>query len=502
MLQVKEIYNLSVYKNANPLKILTDNLKEVISCKSNEILYICINKILLPRHITSFKDQDAYIPVHIQQAYSKIKVQKDNIDPYEKFGAVVYEHSTNAREIAEIQYYPLIGKSFNKIDFLLDLSSVHNVYENAKIDEDVTLKCPVTIQYTIVKLESDVAMERIIHKSIIIDSTTSQVTYPQNNLTNFRCDLIEPLDTSHETGQPYVQLNSISIPPSVDFQDLLKDAFIEVIATFRPEGPDDDTQPLQDATELTEKFSDTDPVEKNILTIDHEDGTKTAKAAFKIPLFFPNDSLLVIQGLYYLEQQIQKRLDPINIKVKSYQSNKKIRIENQTNADIITIRFSPPDLAAALGHLQRQETKDMGIYNLYSKDDKEYNKILLEPTLAKEASREITFADHIWSFMKHNLFRLAPCSLFIYANFVDETFVHGEQKRLLAVVDTSYAYDKEYEIKNTLIPLYNTRPMIAHINCNSVQHMHFILETSDGKPYPLINSKTDKCRMNLSFRYK
>ena len=119
--------------------------------------------------------------------------------------------------------------------------------------------------------------------------------------------------------------------------------------------------------------------------------------------------------------------------------------------------------------------------------------------------RQIEFDTRSWSALKFDIFRLAPSSLYIYANFADETFVHGTQKRLIAVFDTSTAYDhnERRNLEHLLIPIYNKKPMIAHINSDTIRHMHFTLETSDGNPYPFLTSDfNNTCKLNLSFRFK
>jgi len=181
---------------------------------------------MLPRHIINYENEKSYIPIRVPQAYSKIKVSKDTNFEIDKYGPVIYEYSGHDDFVHDIQYYPLIGKEISTINFFLDLSNVHTIYETIDINSGIAIKCPVAIQYTIIKVLADYNMDRLIHKSIIV------VTYPENIANNFRCNLQTPLDTSHSTGQPYAQLNSITIPASVNFTTILQDALISVIAIF------------------------------------------------------------------------------------------------------------------------------------------------------------------------------------------------------------------------------------------------------------------------------
>jgi len=223
-------------KTSEKQNILTDNFKIPISCLSHEILYICINKVMLPRHIINYENEKSYIPIRVPQAYSKIKVSKDTNFEIDKYGPVIYEYSGHDDFVHDIQYYPLIGKEISTINFFLDLSNVHTIYETIDINSGIAIKCPVAIQYTIIKVLADYNMDRLIHKSIIVDNQSNILTYPENIANNFRCNLQTPLDTSHSTGQPYAQLNSITIPASVNFTTILQDALISVIAIFEPEG--------------------------------------------------------------------------------------------------------------------------------------------------------------------------------------------------------------------------------------------------------------------------
>ena len=560
LLQIRDIYNLSIHADSDPQNILTDNFKIPISCLSHEILYICINKVMLPRHIINYENEKSYIPIRVPQAYSKIKVSKDTNFEIDKYGPVIYEYSGHDDFVHDIQYYPLIGKEISTINFFLDLSNVHTIYETIDINSGIAIKCPVAIQYTIIKVLADYNMDRLIHKSIIVDNQSNILTYPENIANNFRCNLQTPLDTSHSTGQPYAQLNSITIPASVNFTTILQDALISVIAIFEPEGG---TSQLFESTAFKFSFDQTKtPVKSRSDIVSNDDGSLTTRVVMTIPLFFPDDDAIIIQGSFNFRKQIEKRLAPLKITFEEY--NSKIKMVNNGAADKISIKFSPPSLAAAIGHVHKEVNPDdynivlinakkkkpndeeetleddeenydsaedgenqqalpktknrRVIHPLESDNDTENEEELeaqesdisdLEDQPAADSNTEfvraVDFEDDSYGALTFDIFRLAPSALYVYANFIDETYVHGKQKRLLAVLDTTTAYDdnRKRNIKHLLLPLYNKRPMIAHINSDTIQHMQFSLETSDGNPYPFLNDiESNICRINLSFRYK
>ena len=505
-LQIKRIYNLSLHVDNNPLQILTDNLQYPVTCGHEDILYICINKVMIPRHIINYEDEKSYIPVRVSQAYSKIQLGKDKIDKLDRFGPVIYEYSGHYDYVHEIQYYPLIGKEINKVDFYLDLTNVHSIYDHLNVHSGIAIKCPITIQYTIIQLLAKPEMDRLIHRSIIVDSHSAMETYPDNKTNDFRCHLQKSMDTSHSTGQPYVQLNSVTIPASLDFVKILRDAFIIIIAT---------TELNDNLPDIVDAFPSVLPA-RPIHDLVTEDGKQYVKIILKVPLFMPADDFLNIQGSFNLIKQIAKRLDKYSITL-TEEKNVRIKITNNSMADKIVVRFCPPSLAAAIGHIHRKTTHGTTEQIDFSDDDPIVDEITdywestnsVHGYVQKEKKvayvREVEMVASNTSALPFDIYRLAPSALFIYADFIDETHVHGVKKRLLAVLDTTTAYDnnRKRSMEHLLLPLYNKRPLIAHVNSDELQFMRFTLETSDGKPYPFIqNAENNLCRVNLSFRYQ
>ena len=507
-LQIKQIYNLSLHTENKPLNLLTDNLQHPIKCSHDEIFYICINKMMIPRDIINYEKEKAYIPVRVSQAYSKVKLAKDNIDKKDRFGPIIYEYSGYYDYVHEIQYYPIIGKEINKIDFYLDLSNVRAIYEHLNVHSEIAIRCPVTIQYTIIQLIAKPEMDRMIHKSIIVDNNSTIRTYPNNKTNDFRCHLQEALDTSHISGQPYVQLNSVTIPASIDFVTILKDAYILLItmAEFK-----------NNIIEIINAFPPIPPLKPIYDLITGDDGKQYVKTVLKIPLFMPDDNFLNIQGSFNLIKQIAKRLDTYSISLTEEKKNTRIKITNNSMADKVAIRFNPPSLAAAIGHIHRRTTHGSDDDINFNDDDPILEEVItyytdmnaIDGPVEKKQKiayvREVELASTNTSALPFDIYRLAPSALFIYADFIDETHVHGIKKRLLAVLDTTTAYDenRKRSMEHLLLPLYNKRPIIAHINSDELQFMRFTLETSDGKPYPFLNShKNNTCNINLSFRYQ
>ena len=109
--------------------------------------------------------------------------------------------------------------------------------------------------------------------------------------------------------------------------------------------------------------------------------------------------------------------------------------------------------------------------------------------------------------MKHSpsLYSLAPTSLYVYANFTDQSYVNGRVKRLLGVFDASEIFDIICDLPNAHnahLTLQTANPMIAHVNTNTVQHLHLELETSSGEEYPFKLNPDSKTVVSLSFFYK
>ena len=549
MLQIRGIYNHSIHQHKDLSHIITDSFKDAIVCDGEEMLYICINKMILPRHITNYNNENSYIPVHVMQSYPRIKVNKDTEDPLDKYGSVVYEYATYSDYEHEVQYFPLIGKELKKVDFFLDLSNVHAVYNSINLDKALAINCSISIQYTIVKVSLNSVMERLIHKSLIVDNKTNAISYPDNKANNFRCLLSEALDTSHDSGHPYVQVNSVTIPASINFHACLRDAMIYVVASFTGEKVEDRTYRYRFAADYEEHVT--------VIPIFSEAPGEalSAKMFVKIPLFFSEEKDdITIQGSFNLVRQIKKRLDPLQIDFSYDRDNNKIRIRNKSEADQISIIFNPPSLAAAIGHVHKLSEYDYEYLENLDPDDHPWPSnlgIYVEPEEQEEVDqggaatttedadadddvesvasneveganaqdeqdeemgglniayiRQVDFSVENISALDFDIFRMAPSTLYIYTNFADETFVHGSQKRLLAVIDTSDAYDKNRrrDLEHLMIPIHNKKPMIAHINNDTVQHMHFTLETSEGEPFPfLTNDLNDQCKLSLSFRFK
>ena len=509
-IQIKELINLSLNKTNSPFKPLTDNLHKPITCDENETLYIAIDKVILPRHVVNYYKEKSYIPIRVAQAYTKIKEKKDRPDKLDKFGPIVYEYSGFYEWGIDIHYYPIIGKEIKQIDFYLDLQNVKNIYEDVEIDLNQAIKGEVTIQYNIIKIQTSPGMERLIHKSIILSSNSCKETYPENTTNNFRCHLETPLDTSHSTGQPYVQLNSITIPASLSFTEILKDAYITlVIRGLR--------QKKETAITFATRFLNHYPENSNarsrnaIYYYHNAEEEKCAEETLEVPLFFPDDKINEDEDDFDLLKQISKRLKPIKLEI--YSDDPKLQFINKNDRiDNVIIRFSPPSLAAAVGHELRKTIKiDKSIWergDVFPLGPSTYQRKNSPKAKNEVYEREIELTNKKKTrrcTLPFDLSRLSPSSIFIYADFIDETFVNDSRRRLLAIIDTSKTYKsrKTTYTGHELMLIDNKRPIVAHICFDKTQFMHFTLETSHGKPYPFIkNTGVDLCQLGLSFRYQ
>ena len=92
------------------------------------------------------------------------------------------------------------------------------------------------------------------------------------------------------------------------------------------------------------------PVKPRSDVIKNSDGKVTTRVIMVIPLFFPDDDLLAIQGTFNLKKQIKKRLEPIKLLFGFDSRTNKIKIINESAADKLSIR-----LAVAIGHVHKKQ---------------------------------------------------------------------------------------------------------------------------------------------------
>ena len=440
---------------------------------------MCINKVALARHSINYANEKYYIPIRIVEAYSHLKIRCE-INPRDTHGPICYEYSGYLDYMNDVNYFPLLPSRIDELNFYLDIDFLLKHYKKRGLDVEASLdsfRNPVDIQYTILKIRSDPAMERRIHRSVIVDNISSKVQYPENTCSKFRCDFLNPVDTSQDTGRPYVQLNSVTIPAILNFREILRTSKIHLQSLFDKEDLSDLAH--MDADEFRQQFDLSYSARKEIVGDD-------ALITLDIPLIMPDDDNIQIQGFHNLKKQIKKRLDPLKIMI-SKTNNNKISIKNESEAKKIAIRFEPPSLAAALGHVNRKVIIP----------DPEHDNLRF--------ARGVELMDESIGAIEFDIFRLAPNSLYIYCNFIDESYVNSTARRLLAVLETSESYDMNGKriVDNVCLPVHNKRPIISHVNTNVLKYMEFELETSDGSPYPFHNqSGSDICYLNLSFLYK
>ena len=90
---------------------------------------------------------------------------------------------------------------------------------------------------------------------------------------------------------------------------------------------------------------------------------------------------------------------------------------------------------------------------------------------------------------KHDIYRLAPNSMFLFANFVDASFVNGRTRRLLGVFDTTklYLYASALEdgtMGDHHMTFFNYNPIMAKVNTDELKHIHIQIETHSGNEFP------------------
>ena len=490
-MKVRQIYNLSLRAFNEPQKLLTDNFQSAIECDDDEILYIYINKVIVNRFFISYNGRRGYVPIRVAQAYSKANLGRDIINPLDRYGPIVFEYSGYHECDHNSQYHPLIGHKLNKIDFYLDLENVGNIYDDPNSRTGITGKRSVSIQYTIIKLATQSDMDRLMPKSIIVDSRSAMETYPNNKANNFRCHLTEPIDTSHTHGQPYVQLNSISIPPLLNFSEILHRVRIHVSLQVPFES---------NRIDIVEEFTMPHPVEAGFKLMKDSNNRQFINIHLTVPLFFSTEALTTsIQNMGDLVRQVNKRLNVISIELSIVAD--KIKFENYSSASSVVIAFSHSFLGAALG-IPPTKTIFSKVTNskLFEPMEDEFDREELVEEILDTGINEVVEPDsferyvirasfkNFWtSPMPFDMQHLSPGSIYVYTDFIDESHVNGGKRRLLAILDTSAAYDKggNSSKDSPLLLLYNKQPIIAHIYSDKLQFMHFALETKLRRSIPI-----------------
>ena len=327
------------FKNLN----ITHALGQTISCNAYEHWVIGINKIIIPQTF-EVNHHYWYLQIRLLEAYRPIQILQDNISI--RNGPVVADYSIKQsgafREF--IEYYPLVPKIFNNLHFHILFPFAKRPEVNSLIGYKKNPTFSITIQYSLIKISSHPEMERAISKSVIIDSKHFNNFYTSNTLNNFRCDLIDPIDTSFEKGRPYTRINSITMPGLLDFNSMLCDEKINIsivitkdraVAGEYDEYSDqtDHIQVMQDIINLVEPFRD--EIENFSLMLQDEE--TTFKLSMTIPLFYKKDINNTINDMRDLREQIHRQLEPLFISVYIEEAN--IHFRNRGGGDI-TISFS------------------------------------------------------------------------------------------------------------------------------------------------------------------
>ena len=442
---------------------LKHNFGQTIGCNpENEHWIVCVNKVIGSR-IFDYNEEYNYMQVRLAEAHKNIKVVDDQVT--NEYGPVIAECALNLDNgVQTVAYYPLTPTQFKSLNFHLSFPFVENpcLEEDAPIEENPPVDLDVS--YSLVKVTSEKNMERVIAQNLVIDNDSGKSTHPENKLYSFRCELLEAVDTSSETGRPYAQINSITVPTSLDYRTLLENSYIHLEMECRNEKPMEDYQFHSDAARLRADLKRA-VVNKPYISWsskDLENGSYRMK--FKIPFFDDHEGDKDIIKLLDIKEQLNKQLEPLEVQFSLY---RRFQLRNKSDA-YIKLWFDNPRIAATVGM----------------------------PSQSVEVDRRSKTT------MKKfpNLNYLSPTSLYAYANFVDPSYVNGHIKRLLGVFDASNLYSHKTESNSgSHLTLPNYNPINAHVNRDEVKHLHIELETSDGSDFPFRESKSSKTIVSLSF---
>ena len=429
-------------------------LAERLECEHYEHWMIGINNVIISQ-VFENNDQFKYYQIMTNEAYTSIKLE-NQLHGNVNHGPIICEQSTHNiySTPTGIDYHPLIPKVLDTLNFRAIFPFVRdgNAYKNLSIKRNPTFT--IIIQYSIIKVSSHPEMERTIRRVLSLTSNNKNI-YLNNKPSNFRCDLLEPLNTSQETGHSYAQVNSITIPGTLDFYNILKEEKIYVRVSLENEPPRDDENTHHGSARAKVRALENSLTRFDQLSFMSEE-LANGDIIFKVevPLFYSNDEDRNIRTATDLKKRIRDQLKPYQLQFTF--ANKKLRIKNNSEANI-AIKFSNLNIYAALGihdHKIRVKKK-----HAYVGDS------------------------------KHDIYRLAPNSMFLFANFVDSSFINGRARRLLGVFDTTklYTYASALEdgtMSDHHMTFFNYNPFMAKVNTDKLKHIHIQIETHSGIEFP------------------
>ena len=329
----------------------------------------------------------------------------------------------------------------------------------------------MTIQYVLLKVFSDPWIRSVLPECVGINSTDSSHIYPQNQPNDFRVSLVTHLDTSTETGYPFISINSILIPHKINLLPIVKECEIVLKINWDEDDLSQATRTLVESniTKLRAKGSG------EIASINYT-GDQLTEVTLK-PFISHTEDITTTSDLV---QVIRNCLWKLSRK--------------------LTVIIQPRNNANPKAGGKVKITND-GLSKLFIKFDEKLNSAL------NFAPNEVvlTPGNSGYSSCQPSIRPLMPSSAYIHAEFIKTSdYLDSEYSNVLAIVPLHAPYDNIYagepmEDFAIFSSFTDNNPINARISQDTLKTMHFKIKTVDGLPFPFCKSSKVFSSFIISF---